>query len=143
MKTISVYFLQTIAVMMFVTSCSKEVHTPSVKEGLIGTWEWVGTDGGIANHIHKTPANTGKNVDLKITSDGKYSVYTNGVLTSNGTYVLSTRKCIHDHADKTLIDFSSDYDVMVERIDEENLEVSDEGFDGLGSGYKRKSTNGN
>ncbi len=133
----------TIIVTEFITGCSKQVEKSTVEKSLVGTWQWVRTDGGFAFHIHETPVTTGKNIDLKIASDGKYSIYTNSVLTSEGTYVLEKRKCIHDLTDKTFINFSSDYDFMVEQIDKMNLEVSDEAHDGIGSSYKRKSLNGN
>lgn len=133
----------TILVTGYITGCSKKVEKSSVGESLVGTWRWVSTDGGFAFQIHETPITTGRNIDLNISSDGKYSVYTNGTLTSNGTYVLETRKCIHDHTDKPFVNFSSDYDFMIEKIDMENLEVSDEAYDGIGSAYKRKSLNGN
>jgi len=126
-----------IIVVLFI-GCSKQADKP-VEKSLVGTWQWVSTDGGIAYHIHETPASTGKNVDLKISSGGEYSIYTNNVLTSSGNYVLETRKCIHDHSDKTFINLSSDNGFMVEKVDMENLEVSDEAYDGIGSTYKRKS----
>ena len=138
MTTKLVCLLMTVMVIGFTTACSKQGKKPIVEENLVGTWQWVRTDGGIAFHIHETPASTGKNIDLIINSDGKYFIYTNGNLTSDGTYALETRKCIHDHAIKTFINFSSDLDLMVEIIDEESLEVSDEAHDGLASSYKRK-----
>ena len=135
-------FLSVFAATAFVTGCSKQVDRSSTEESLAGTWSWISTDGGIANNIHKTPANTGKNIDLKIEADGKYSIYTNDSLSSSGTYVLETRKCIHDHTDKAFINFSFDEDMMVESIDKQNLELSDEAYDGIKSYYKRKSMNG-
>jgi hypothetical protein len=142
MNNIFYSLLAAFIVIVIFTNCSKQTDTPNFQRSLIGTWQWVSTDGGIAFHIHETPASTGKNVDLKISSDGKYAIYTNNVLISSGSYVLDTRKCIHDHTDKTFINFSSDYDFMVEKLDMGNLEVSDEAYDGIGSGYKRKSLNG-
>ncbi len=138
-----IYFLVTLLATVSITSCSKEVGKPTVEESLVGAWQWVRTDGGFAFHIHETPITTGKNIDLKITTNGKYSIYTNGALTSNGTYALEKRKCIHDHMEKTFINLSSDDDFMIEKVDRENLEVSDEVHDGIGSSYKRKSLNGN
>jgi hypothetical protein len=134
--------LTTISIIVVMAGCSKQKEKPSIQEKLTGTWQWASTDGGIAAHIHRTPANTGKNVDLKITADGKYAIFTNDILTSEGTYTLETRKCIHDHANKTYIKFSSDPDFMVEYVDAERLEVSDEAYDGLGSKYRRKNSIG-
>lgn len=132
-------FTTAIIMIVLFAGCAKEADKFTSKKSLVGTWEWEGTSGGTAFHIHATPASTGKNVDLKITSGGEYFVYTNGALTSKGTYILETQKCIHDNTNKTWINFSSDYDFMVERLDENTLQVSDEGHDGMGSGYKRKS----
>ena len=135
-------FVAMLSVITFVTGCSKKIDRSSAEQNLIGTWSWISTNGGIANNIHQTPTNTGKNIELTFEVGGKYSIYTNDSLTSNGTYVLETRKCIHDHTDKIFINFSSDKDLMVENIDKENLELSDEAFDGVKSNYKRKSANG-
>lgn len=134
--------LTIIFTMSLITGCSKNTEKSSIQK-LIGTWQWISTDGGFAFHIHLTPVSTGKNVELKITADGKYAVYTNDLLTSEGTYTLETKKCIHDLTDKTFINFSSDNDLMVEGLDLERLEVSDEAYDGLGSIYKRKNPIGN
>jgi hypothetical protein len=137
MKSRLCCLLATISVTVLITGCSKQKEESSIQKQLAGTWQWVSTDGGFAFHIHRTPANTGKNVDLKITADGKYAIFTNDILTSEGTYALETRKCIHDHANKTYIKFSSDPGFMVHYVDVESLEVSDEAYDGLGSEYKR------
>ncbi len=117
-----------------ITSCSKQ----DAEASIVGTWQWLRTDGGFAFHIHDTPASTGKNIDLKIMPNGKYAVYTNGALTSQGTYTLEHRQCIHDHSQKTFIQFSADTGLMVESLDNDHLEVSDEAHDGVGSSYQRK-----
>lgn len=118
--------------------CSKEAEQSSEADRLAGTWQWLRTDGGIAFHIHETPSSTGHNIDLKMAADGTYALYTNGAQTSGGTYALEKRTCIHDHTEKTYINFSADVDVMVERVNKETLDVSDEAYDGVGSSYKRK-----
>ena len=125
------------------TSCSKQDCNTSdtlEKKGLPGTWKWVRTDGGIANHIHETPASTGKNIEWQMKPDFTYAVYTNGTVTSQGTYILETRNCIHDHTNKQVINFSSlnDRDMMIEKLDGTNLELSDDAHDGIGSLYTRK-----
>ncbi len=133
------FLLLVMAAAGIVTGCSKQREEPTAEKNLIGTWEWESTDGGIAFHIHETPATTGKNIDLKIAPGGTYAMFTNGALISNGTYVLEKRKCIHDHTDKLFVNLSQDKDFMVEKIDKANLDVSDEAYDGMGSRYKRKS----
>jgi len=131
----SVYLVS--ASVLLLLSCSKQKDTDP---GLAGNWEWVSTNGGIANHIHETPASTGKNVQLNITADNKYSVYTNGALTSQGTLSFTGQACIHDHTNKKVIVFSNPADqaMMIERIDNSFLELSDNAYDGVGSVYKRK-----
>jgi len=143
MKTILFHLAIVIMVAGFAPACSKPANKGTKENGLAGTWQWIRTDGGIAFHIHDTPLSTGKNVDLKITADGKYFLYTNGSLSSEGTYLMETRKCIHDNADKPLIRFSSFADFMVEKLDQDTLELSDEAYDGVGSLYKRKKPGSN
>lgn len=124
-------------------SCSK-FKKENANDSIVGEWEWVKTDGGIANHIHDTPASTGKKVELRLT-DQSYFITTNGALSSQGTYTLVSATCIHDHRNKAVIDFSSasDPDMMVEEMNNNTLILSDEAYDGVGSLYHRKGTNGN
>lgn len=144
MNNKSIGFLATIIVIGFTTACSKQVEQSAVEKELAGTWQWVSTDGGLAGHIHETPASTGKNVSLKITTDGKYSIITNGVSTSEGTYVLEKGKCIHDHTNKTVINFSSSAinDLMIEKVDSTKLKLTDENYDGTETLYERAASSG-
>ena len=129
-----------VLLMVAAASCSKQVSKASATKDLANTWQWVRTDGGIANHIHETPLSTGKNITLKISNNSNsYAIYTNDSLTSQGTYTLEERTCIHDQTNKTFINFSADTDWMIEKIDSENLQLSDESMDGLQSIYKRQT----
>jgi len=126
-------------ILIIIVSCSKPVGDNPSNQQIIADWKWVRTDGGIANNIHDTPASTGKNVVLKITGDYRYAVYTNGILTSQGTYTLESQNCIHDHANKALINFSSpaDQDMMIEKNDNSSLELSDNVYDGIISVFSK------
>ena len=106
-------------------------------KNLIGTWSWVSSSGGITGTT-TTPASTGKNIDLKFTSDGKYFYYTNGIVTSEGTYKFSTQKSIVDGTYKKSIDFSTSGEMVIEKIDNTNLYLSDNYYDGFGSIYIKK-----
>ena len=117
------------------TSCS-ENNVDSGKN-LVGTWSWKSSSGGIAGTT-ETPLSTGKNIDLKLTSDGKYFYFTNGIILSQGTYNLVTQNCIHDHTDKKVLIFSNDESMMIEKIDNSNLSLSDENYDGFSNLYIKK-----
>lgn len=120
-------------------SCAK---SPFTKQGtaLRGTWIWVRTDGGFANHIHDTPASTGKNIKWVFSSANSYKIYHGDTLYSGGTYQLLQRECIHDHTMKKMIDFSTptDQDLMIESQGGKTIMLSDEMFDGLGSEFVLK-----
>ncbi len=122
--------------LIIIVSCSDNDNNSDKK--LIGTWSWVRTDGGFAFHIHDTPATTGKNIDLKFTSDGKYFYYTNGILSSEGTYQFSTQKSIVDGTDKKSIVFSVGGEMIIAKLDNTNLYLDDNNYDGVGSSYIRK-----
>ncbi len=116
-------------------SCSD--NDDSSDQNLIGTWSWVSSSGGIAG-ITETPASTGKNIDLKFTSDGHYFYYTNGTISSQGTYTFSTQKSILDGKNKRSIVFSANGEMIIDQIDSTNLYLSDNYYDGFGSSYIRK-----
>lgn len=118
-------------------SCSDSDDNSNDKN-LIGTWSWIFSSGGIAGTVY-SPATTGKNIDLEITSDNKYFYYTNGILSSQGTYTLETQNCIHDHTNKKVLFFSNNESMMIEKIDNSNLFLSDDNFDGFSNSYIRKN----
>jgi len=131
LKSIGLLFLLTIIV-----SCSDNDDN-SVDKNLIGTWSWVSSSGGIAGTT-ETPASTGKNIDLKFTRDGKYFYYTNGIISSEGTYKFSTQKSIADGTTKKSIIFSTGGEMVIAKIDNSNLELDDNNYDGIGSSYIKK-----
>ena len=132
-------YLVTIVLMAsFISSCSKNVNKA---EGLAGSWEWKSTDGGLAAHLNQTPATTGKTNQLKLTSSFQYFRYTDHVLTEEGTYSLSQRACIHDQKLKTVIQFSgSEQALMVENINQQDLVLLDENYDGVIIFYERRNS---
>lgn len=124
------------AVLASLVACTRETtNTPPAS--LEGDWQWVQSDGGIANNIHNTPASTGKSLVLKLTAGGEYVYYTNGVENTRGTYTLETRTCIHDQREKTFIQFSACPGQMVEALNGTTLTLSDEAFDGVSSTYHK------
>lgn len=130
-----------IAASLFSVACSKNMSPATGENNLTGGWQWVRSDGGFGYHIHDTPASTGKNIELRFSDADGYAFYTNGALTSQGTYKLEKKQCIHDKAVKTLINFSgADTDLMIEKMDGGTMELSDEHYDGIGSVYQRKAS---
>jgi hypothetical protein len=134
-----------------IISCTKQVQTiPDNSNGtpkpggtgtaITGTWVWERTDGGFGNHIHDTPASTGKTIEFTLAADSSYTLFVNGTLTSTGTYSLAVRKCIHDNASKPVIGFSATSLVggMIEKADSTTLELSQDVYDGVSSQYRRK-----
>ena len=132
LKGIGLLFLLTVIV-----SCSVENSNVVVDKNLIGTWNWISSSGGIAGTTN-TPASTGKNIALKFTSDNKYFYYTNGVISSEGTYKFSTQKSIVDGTFKKSIVFSAGGEMIIDKIDNTNLYLSDNYYDGFGSSYIRE-----
>lgn len=122
------------------TSCKKNQDGRTDAKDLVGVWEWVRTDGGFGFHIHHTPASTGKQIELKVGTDNKYSFYVNGVLKSEGTFTISLKQSIVDQKNKRFIDFSdpNDQDQLIFRVDNGVLELTDNYHDGTGSQYKKK-----
>jgi hypothetical protein len=124
-------------------SCEKENNALNDEEfnvdPFMGTWEWVRSDGGLAFHIHNTPASTGKTVTYTFTYDMKYILYENGFVVSTGTFTKKKKKCIHSAEEKWFIDLSSpsDRDFMIEKQLGNDLETSDEAADGIGSSFKK------
>ena len=132
LKGIGLLFLLTVIV-----SCSVENSNVVVDKNLIGTWNWISSSGGIAGTTN-TPASTEKNIALKFTSDNKYFYYTNGVISSEGTYKFSTQKSIVDGTFKKSIVFSAGGEMIIDKIDNTNLYLSDNYYDGCGSSYIRE-----
>lgn len=136
--------LVTILALFLITACEKEDLSINQKEqkapikSLLGKWNWIRTDGGLAFHIHETPKTTGKEIMLEFKENNQFRKYVNGVLQSQGTYTLSSRKCIHDLKEKQVISIPSEMEMMIESMDENNLQLSDDNPDGISSQYHRK-----
>jgi hypothetical protein len=131
--SITICFLMTVLM-----SCHKQADSNQTKS-IQGNWEWISTDGGLANHIHETPVNTGKQMQLIFGSDEQYTLTANGSITQQGRYSVTTKTCIHNGKPKMVIQFSgnSNSTLMVENLVGDTLLLSDEAHDGLGYTYKK------
>jgi hypothetical protein len=118
------------------TNVVKDIsHSNSV---LVGTWSWTGTYGGLV-FTAETPASTGYTKKIVFTNNLTYRMYTNDVITSHGTYSISSHHCIHSGGPKPLLHFSdvTQQDQMIESISAANLSLSDDSYDGYGSTYTK------
>ncbi|HSB93666.1 MAG TPA: hypothetical protein VLC28_11125 [Flavitalea sp.] len=135
MKAYTVLFHLTLVYIL--ASCEKTVAKQAVDDRLIGRWQWVRTDGGIANNIHETPASTGQQRTLQLNANHTYLVTIGNEVVSQGTFSIDTKTCIHDGQSKPYIRFNNDLAMMVETVDATFLSLSDEANDGTGSQYQR------
>ena len=109
---------------------------PHTTTELSSHWKWIRTEGGIGN-LTETPASTGRNVEMRLAANHQYFIYTNGVITSQGTYDLETRNSLLSKTDRQFIDFSNDTDMMVDQMDDTTLKLSMDVYDGTGSLYSK------
>jgi hypothetical protein len=112
----------------------------AVDQTLTGSWQWIRTDGGIANNIHETPASTGQEKTLVLNPGNTYVITINSAVLSQGTFSVESRQCIHDGTNKPYIQFNHDPGMMVEVVDSTLLKLSDEAHDGIDSQYHRTGT---
>lgn len=120
------------------TACSKQQST-AANADLEGNWQWLSTDGGLANHIHETPTSTGKQIVLSIAANRTYILYTNGLITEQGSFSIGNQTCIHHAKTKRYIDFSgTTTDGMIESIENGILLLSDEAHDGLTQSFSKQ-----
>ena len=116
-------------VLILNTACRKEKSDP--KAALYGDWTWSTSIGGIAGFTY-TPQSTGKNVVLRLSPSKNFSVWTNGVLTEEGTFRLYTRQYGSDPTNWPEIEFSSDpmSPVRLHNVNADSLVLVDAYADG-------------
>lgn len=113
---------------IFILSCRGEDEIDTAF--LLGNWNWISTTGGIGN-INETPTSTGKTIVLNFTADNKYSITTNGTVTSSGSFSLYKDITNTDHSEKTFISFSNDGTKILANYSDTNLQLVDDSNDGL------------
>jgi hypothetical protein len=123
-----------IALLGVTNSCCKEKLKD---QGFTGKWKWIKTSGGLL-YSEQTPASTGNTILLSFNAGNSYSMLTNGSITSHDSYQLKTATCMHDRQIKTIIDFSSSHDMMIEKLNNNELILSDEADDGYMVQYQRQ-----
>jgi hypothetical protein len=125
-------------------SCNTNEETKINNSDLVGTWNWTGTDGGIAYHINDTPASTGKNIQFYLMKNYTYSITENENEISKGTYELTLKKSIYSGEMEPFIQCSENKSVqnvvingIITVYDTNKLDISDNNYDGIGSGFEK------
>lgn len=105
-------------------------------DGIVGNWNWVQSQGGIAGITIK--ANENNKRTMFYGGDLTYRFFENGVEKSFGTYKLTTGKSITSTEVVPLIELSSNgIGKMSYHISSDTLYLFDEVYDGFGHTYVR------
>jgi hypothetical protein len=138
MKKLIYLFILTLGII----SCSSDNETQISNSDLVGKWNWTGTSGGLI-YFEETPETTGKEIHLSLTENYHFSISENGNEISNGIYELTMKKSIYSGemerfislltVDQQYVGFVKNGIIKIH--DNEKLEISDNNYDGIGSGF--------
>lgn len=126
-------------------SCTADDKLKMDSSEIVGAWNWISTDGGMAFHIHETPESIGKEYQLILKSDNTYSLLENGITISKGTFELSMRESQLFNKVGKFISLSGDMEEahglvlngMITRTDQKTLSITDDFPDGIGSTFSK------
>lgn len=141
MKKLTIFLILAIAFI----SCTADDKLKTDSSGIVGTWNWTSTDGGIAFHIHETPESLGKEYQLILKSDNSYFLLENGIKISSGSYEISMKESQLFNELSKFITFSEDLEEvhglvlngMITLPDQNSLSISNDFPDGLGSMFSK------
>ena len=138
MKKLIYIFVLTLGII----SCSSDNESQISNSDLVGEWNWIGTSGGLI-YFEETPETTGKEIHLTLTDNYHFSITENGNEISNGTYELTLKNSIYSGEmerfiklltiDQQYVGFVKNGIINVN--EKERLEISDNNYDGIGSGF--------
>jgi hypothetical protein len=126
-------------------NCDKNDETKTVDTGIVGKWNWVRTEGGLAFHIHDTPESTGKSIQLYLNDKKEYTTIVNQKIVSSGTYDISMQKSIYSGKSEAYIRLTPDNEAQNPAVLRGNIKVTgnttltinDNCYDGCGSMFER------
>jgi hypothetical protein len=133
-----------ILVLIIGLSCNADGENETTNSNLIEKWNWVSTDGGIANNIHTTPVSTGKAVQLNLMKNYKYTITQNGNEVESGIYELVLEKSIYSGEMEKYIRCTPTENTPHESVvingiikiyETNEMTISDNYYDGIGSKF--------
>lgn len=114
-------------------SCSVNDEKTTVE--IIGTWNWIGSSGGIAGTT-ETPESTGDERKLEISKDSIKS-YLNGVLNLKTTYTVETRESLLFNEPREMIISGNGFRQIID-FDGDDLILIGDCNDCFTIGYKKE-----
>jgi hypothetical protein len=127
-KSIAIVF----SILCLFCSCTKDSNG-----SLTGKWEWVKSSGGISGRL-QTPASTGKNVYLEISSN-RIKSFENGNLVLDYEYSIQTKKSLLTNVEQEMIVDNQNNNIPQTFIVKgTTLYLNDECFDCYQSVYLRR-----
>jgi hypothetical protein len=127
-KSIAIVF----SILCLFCACTKDNNGT-----LTGKWEWVKSSGGISGRI-QTPASTGKNVYLEISSN-RIKSFENGNLVLDYEYSIQTKKSLLTNVEQEMIVDNQNNNIPQTFIVKgTTLYLNDECFDCYQSVYLRR-----
>ncbi len=125
-----------------IVSCSSDNESQISNSDLVGKWNWTGTSGGLI-FFEETPETTGKEIHLTLTDNYHFLITENGNEILNGSYELTLKNSIYSGKmerfiklltiDQQYVGFVKNGIINVH--ENERLEISDNNYDGIGSGF--------
>lgn len=122
--------------------CDKEGEVVELNTELVGEWNWIGTSGGFAYHIHTSPETTGKSIQVIFSDNFECIIIENENVTFSGSYDLSLKESIHSHELKTNISLQENFansnivlNGIIVAMKNDTLSISDNYYDGVGSSF--------
>lgn len=124
-------------------SCKADYEPTIGNADIVGTWNWISTEGGIATNINETLTTLGKNYKLKLNTNYTYLVFEDENEISTGKYELTMRKSIYSSDMERFISYSDSFQQpqylvlsgIIRVFEVSNLTISDNNYDGLGSRF--------
>ena len=113
--------------------------SPTVNQGILGSWNWYVSIGGISGSQVLTPASEGYTVTIVYNSDSTFQYYRNDTLQAATRFSVCHRKDAFTHDTMDVITYESNRFVSqaVYVVTADSLELRDECYDCMGRGYTR------